>query len=393
LTDAVARTSSPAGAWTAVAITILASTAGLAGTDLLLPGLPALADSLPGTPAQAQLVIASYVGGLGLGLVLLGELGSRFSIRAVLPVAMALLAATSFLATTCETLAELVALRFAQGVFGAAGAVFAPGVIADVFPRERAVRAMGMLGAFESLVPGFAPILGLWIILVFGWQGTFSVIGVAALALAIATVASWRRMPGRSTHHGATGYRLLARNPRFLGMASSHALALAALLSIVFAAPASFDQITDHGERVFLAMQAIGVSTFFVVSLSAGWIAERYGFARTVGAGSQLMLFAALALLALDASGVTAGWAFIVAFVPLNVGLGLRGPTGFYAAIAAAPGDTSRASAVVLLLSLVGAALAAALGAPFIEHGFLAPAAISTAMMSLVMFLNRRLLR
>lgn len=379
--------------WLPVAITILASTVGLAGTDLLLPGLPLLAAAMPGSPVDAQLVVASYVAGLGLGLIVLGELGERYSVRLVLPVALLAFGCVSLLATSLETLRELAILRVLQGVFGAAGAVFAPAVIAEAFSRERAIRAMGMLGAFESLVPGFAPIVGLWIILAFGWQATFSVLGAASLCLALCALLCWREMPGPSEHRGGVGYLKLLRNGRFLGWASAHALALAALLSLVFAAPASFDLIVADGERPFLLMQAAGVSTFFVVSMSAGWISERIGFARTVHAGSMLMLGSAVAMLALHLSGTTAGWAFVAAFIPMNVGLGLRGPTGFYAAISEAPRDPSRASAVVLVLSLIVAALAAAAGAPLIESGFLAPAAISIVLMLAVAGLNARLLK
>jgi len=378
--------------WVPVAITILASTAGLAGTDLLLPGIPALATALPGSNADAQLVIASYVAGMGVGLILLGELGARYSIRNVLPAALLLFAATSLIALQVETLRQLVAVRFAQGIFGAAGAVFAPSVIAEVFPRERAVSAMGMLGAFESLIPGFAPIAGLAIIMAFGWQGTFSILGAAALSLGLAAALGWQLMPGRREHHDGAGYSKLARKPRFMGLASTHALSLSALLSVVFAAPASLSIMTQYGGRWFLAMQAIGVSTFFVVSMLAGRISGRFGLAPTVRAGSQLMLVASLAIVTLDLLDVRAGWAYIAAFVPLNAGFGLRGPTGFYAALAEAATDTSRASAVILVMSLLGAALAAAIAAPFIDSGFFAPALISSCLMLTVAAMNRRLL-
>ena len=51
---------------------------GIAGTDLVLPAVPGLPAALGGTPAEAQLVLAAFVAGAALGLLLFGELGARF---------------------------------------------------------------------------------------------------------------------------------------------------------------------------------------------------------------------------------------------------------------------------------------------------------------------------
>ena len=53
-----------------------ATALGIAGTDLVLPAVPSLPAALGGTPARAQLVLAAYVAGTGLGLLLFGELGA-----------------------------------------------------------------------------------------------------------------------------------------------------------------------------------------------------------------------------------------------------------------------------------------------------------------------------
>lgn len=56
-----------------VVVVILCSALGLAGIDLVLPAVPSLTHALPGSAAAAQMVIASYVTGAALGLIVLGE--------------------------------------------------------------------------------------------------------------------------------------------------------------------------------------------------------------------------------------------------------------------------------------------------------------------------------
>jgi DHA1 family bicyclomycin/chloramphenicol resistance-like MFS transporter len=133
---------------------------GIAGTDLVLPAVPSLPAALGGSPAQAQLVLAAFVAGTALGLLLFGELGARFDQRWLLASSLAAYGLVSTAAARAPSLEALVGLRVVQGAAGSAAAVFAPGMIRLLFDGRRAVRALGLLGSIESLVPALAPIVG-----------------------------------------------------------------------------------------------------------------------------------------------------------------------------------------------------------------------------------------
>jgi hypothetical protein len=68
----------------------------------------------------------------------------------------------------------------------------------------------------------------------------------------------------------------------------------------------------------------------------------------------------------------------IYLFFPMNIGLGLRGPPGFFQALRAGDGDDERAASLIILAVMAVSAVGTALIAPFITHGLLALAAIST---------------
>ena len=63
-------------------------------------------------------------------------------------------------------------------------------------------------------------------------------------------------------------------------------------------------------------------------------------------------------------------------FVPLNAGLGLRGPPGFHRAVVAAQGDDARGAALVVVAILGSTAAGTAIVAPFITQG-LVPIALA----------------
>ena len=68
----------------AFALIVMGTILGLAGTDLVLPAVPSLPETLDGTQAMAQLILAAFVAGGCIGLLAFGELGARIDQRTLL---------------------------------------------------------------------------------------------------------------------------------------------------------------------------------------------------------------------------------------------------------------------------------------------------------------------
>ncbi len=366
---------------------------GLAGTDLILPAVPSLPAALGGTPAAAQLVLAAFVAGAALGLLLFGELGARFDQPRLLALSLVAYGGSSAAAAEVGSLDALIALRFVQGAAGAAAAVFAPGIIRAGFDPDRAVRAIGLLGSVESLVPALAPVAGLWLLAWFGWQGAFNVIAILSLALALLVMAMRARFPRPAPATRIGGYLTLGRDPIFLRYALSQAFTLGGLLVFVFGAPAVIVGPLNGTLIDFVTMQVTGILFFILGANVAGRLAARFGAERMILLGSALSAAGLLGILAYALAGGAWPAMLAILFVPVNLGLGLRGPPGFMRAILAAHGDDARAAALVILFILLTAAAGTAAAAPFITAG-LTPlaafaAAISAASVLCLLFLPR----
>jgi len=345
------------------------TTLGLAGTDLVLPAIPTLPDTLGGTQAMAQYVLAAYVAGVAVGLVLFGELGARFRQGWILTVSLALFGLTSLAGAYVQALEPLIVLRFFQGLFGSASAVFAPVWIRALFDAPGAMRAMGVLGSIESLTPAIAPLIGIWIISWGGWQAPFSIVGVLALIVALAIGVYAQRTPSPAPASRAHGYLSLFANIPFLRHGLSQAMTLAGLLVFVFGLPAVFTKAFGRPLTDFVALQVIGIGLFIVAANLSSRIARRIGTERLIMIGAAMAALGTLAVLlyALTGGRNTATITFLFIFV--NVGLGLRGPTGFFAALAAAGGNESRGAAIVLVTTFFVVGAGTALAAPFVATG------------------------
>ena len=370
----------PRQAVCAFLLVTLGTVLGFAATDLVLPAIPSLPRTLGGTTEQAQHVLASFVGGFAAGLLLFGELGARFSQKLLLCGALGLMALASLAAGSADSMPALIALRFVQGVAASAAAAFAPGLVRTVFSGPQALRAIGLQGSIESLIPALAPIAGAWLLQAFGWRASFLVLAVAAFAVATAVAAlPAAAFPARRQRSGS--YLDVLRNRGVLRFGLSQAFTLGGLLVIVLGAPAVMVTAWDGALSDFIRMQVMGVASFIGAVQLSSVLCRRWGEEKVILAGSLLSAASCCALVAYALAGGRSPATVAVLFVPVNLGLGLRGPPGFMAAVAAAKGDDSRAAALVILAILLTTALGTVAAAPWVAGGLL-PLALVAATIS-----------
>ncbi|WP_208179281.1 MFS transporter [Sinorhizobium medicae] len=360
---------------------------GIAGTDLILPAIPAMPAALGGTAALAQMVLAAYAAGTLVGLLTFGELGARYSRRTLLVWSLSLFAVTSLLSAYAPTLEWLVILRFAQGAFGSAPAVFAPGFIHGLFPGDKAPSMFGRLGSIESLTPALAPIAGAYLMTVGGWQTSFfTLAGFAVLCAA----GSWvyrqslpHRAEARDIHQS---YGSILSNGDFLRHGLSQALSLGSILTFVFGAPAVMTGALGMTIGSFILLQVCGIAFFILASNASNALARRYGTERMIMVGTGGLVFGFLLILLYTSLGGRSLAVLVPLWMTANGAFGIRGPIGFHQAIVASRGDHSRGAALVVAAILGITAGGTAAAAPFINIGWW-PLALASSLAAILALL------
>ncbi len=373
--------------WLCVMI-VLGTITALAGTDLVLPAIPSLPDTLGGNLTQAQFVLAAFTAGISVGLLFFGELGARFNHRYLLIAALAGYAGASYLAATADSMSALIYYRIIQGFVAAAPAVLAPAMVRALFDDRTALRAIGLIGSIESMAPALAPILGAWLLTYFDWKASFYIIAVISVFLVI----GWLASPGISaaeTRRSSEGYLPLVSSAVFLRYALSQACTLGGLLVFVFGAPTVMTVVMGGTLSDFVIMQVIGITLFVIASNTAHFLVDGIGPENTILFGSSLAAVGAWLLLFYAFLWQVHQPVFIWALFSLvNLGLGFRGPPGFYRAMLASGDNDARGSALVILACFAITAAGTALLAPFINIGLLPLAAAACAITTLsVLFL------
>lgn len=370
------------------AILVCGTVLGLAGIDLVLPAIPSLPSVITGTIERAQLVLATFAAGTAIGLLVFGELGSRFNQRSLLISALLLYAILSFMAAQAQSINQLVTIRFFQGFASSAPAVFAPGMIRSLFDQRGALKAIGLMGSIESLTPAFAPIVGAWMLTFADWRASFFLTSALALILTIAiTIFAGSHLNVVSTSKrsklSTAGYFSLLANREFMRQGLSHACTLGGLLIFVFGAPTVITTSMGGDLSTFVVMQLIGISLFIIsANLSDRFVAQ-YGSDTMIYFGSCLAAIGSvlIALFAFLGDG-DPRWLWLL-FAPVNLGFGLRAPPGFYQAVVATGDNDSRGAALLILFILGIAALGTVFVAPFISIG-LVPLSAAAALLSVL---------
>lgn len=365
---------------------MLCAVLSLAGTDLILPAVPELPAIFETSEAAAQLVLAAYVAGTAIGLLLFGMLGDHWSRRALVVSSLLLLAMASMACAFAPDIWTLIGLRFLQGAASAAAPVFGPGIIRQIFSEKAGVRAVGLLGSVESLVPALAPILGVFLLMHHGWRSSFELVGAMALgAAALIFVLGLPRQGRIDANTG--GYAVLLRNPVFMRYALSQAMTLGGLVAFVFGAPAVITGSMHGDMQHFIVMQVCGVAGFIAAANVTARLAERWGTERVILFGTSLALASAMALLTYGLLGGNNAWLLPALFLPMNIGLGLRGPLGFYRGIVASGDNNARGSALIVFFILGMTTLGTVLAAPMITQGLWALAMVTCAIHALSVIL------
>ncbi|WP_170571997.1 multidrug effflux MFS transporter [Ruegeria atlantica] len=142
--------------------------------DSMLPALPEIGAQLsPDDTNRAQLILTSFVLGMGIGTFFVGPLSDAFGRKPVIYVGSALYIISAAVAWASSSLELLLIARVAQGVGCAAPRVVAMAIIRDLYSGREMARIVSIAMMIFTLVPAVAPMLGAGVISVAGWRAIF----------------------------------------------------------------------------------------------------------------------------------------------------------------------------------------------------------------------------
>ncbi len=360
-------------------------------TDMYAPSLPDLAEEFQTTPTRIKLTISLNLLAFGIAQLIHGPLSDRFGRRPVLLSSLMAVVVGCVLCVLAQTINQLIAARVFLGLVAAAEAVIGLAIIKDLYTEKQQVKALAFLGMVIAAVPALAPILGGYLHVAFGWQSNFLVIAFMAL---LAAGVVYFYLP-ESTQPDPNGIRVgrvlrayaqLMRNAEFV----SHTLLLGAGLGLVFVfvTAAPFVLITHFGVPVqhFGYYPAVIVLSFFIGSMMASHLADRWPAGRLLASGMVFILAGSVMLIYLIVHAQLTANSLVVAYSLMTFGMG---PMFAVAPSRALRSIKSQAGLAAALLSGLEQSIAALSGVAvsILHDGTAMPMAVVTTCLTVVLFL------
>ena len=365
------------------------------GTDLFIPALPALAQSLGVPVSAAQFTLTTYFIGVAAGQILWGPLSDRFGRKPVMLAGLLIMLAASLMAALVHSIAAVSVARLAQGLGMASGALIGRTIVRDLHSHEQAARLLARMTIVFSVVPIAAPLAGALLVAAADWQSIFVGMAVVAVIL-LACVAGLRETapPERppvdlgsilQTFSGILGDR------RFL---APFLLILCAQVGVLaWVSNSAFTLIRGLGQSpmAFSLMFALAMLGQVSGSWASSRLVLRLGIARLLRAGVLLMLAAGATGAALAWLGAGHWLAVVLPFMIFLFGTALIVPNAIAAALTPFPAAAGSASSLIGAIGFAaGALISTLLGAAF--DGTARPMASVAALAGLGAYLFERFL-
>lgn len=173
--------------------------------------LPHMQGTLSASQDQIAWVLTAYIVAAAIATPLTGWFVDRFGQKNIFLVSIGGFTVASVLCGMSNSLAEIVAARLLQGVFGAALVPLSQVVLLDINPKEKQGSAMAVWGVGVMVGPILGPTLGGWLTDSYNWRWVFF-INVPIGLLAIYGVWQYiRPVPGpRRTRFDVFGFATLS---------------------------------------------------------------------------------------------------------------------------------------------------------------------------------------
>lgn len=129
--------------------------------DAMLPALPDIAaDLTPDNVNRAQLILTTFVAGMGLGTLFAGPLSDALGRKRTITIGFGIYIAATIAAIYADSLELLLVARFVQGLGAAGPRIVGLALVRDLYEGREMARISSFVMMIFIMIPAVAPTLG-----------------------------------------------------------------------------------------------------------------------------------------------------------------------------------------------------------------------------------------
>lgn len=342
------------------------SAIGILSTNIILPAFPEIGEQLGVSSRELGLTLSSFFITFALAQLVVGPLADCYGRKKLVLGGLSIFIVGTVVAGLADSLTTLIVGRVIQAMGVCAAAVLARTIARDLYEGETLARALSLTMIATAAAPGFSPLIGSVLATILGWRAIFSLVGLAAFAVAVfyASALGETHPAERRTAFSIPGvivaYAMLIGNGRFILPALSVSLIMSGLFASFAAAPAILMNgigLTSLQAGLYFAATVFVV---FAAGVAAPRLAHRYG-AHIMASGGILtaLLGGSLLLIGPERPGLV--W-YSFSMILYLWGMGLANPLGTAITMEPFGKQAGLASALLGFLTMTAAAIVTWLG-------------------------------
>ena len=334
-------------------------------TDLYLPALPAIQDSLGASMGQIQLTLTALLLAFGLSQLVWGPLSDRFGRRPILLWGMSAYVLASLACVVAPGIDALIAARAVQGVAMGAAVMAARAIVRDLFQPHEGAQVMSQaltgLGVIACTCAPVGGLLGDWV----GWRWALLSVTLFGLLTLILLAFGYREtLPQRRADalHWQSLWRSnleILAHPTFRTWCALSSASYLGLFTFLATSSFVFTQQLGYSKTVYGLLMLTMSLAYILGTFWGRWMLRRTSMRRTVASAAVLTLAGGV-LLAVLAHGASdqpwyGAWAVMGPVYLYMMGHGVHQPCGQSAAVAPFALKAGTASALNGFLMMLGA--------------------------------------
>lgn len=366
--------------------------------DSMLPALPEIASELsPDNINNAQLVLTSFVLGMGVGTLFTGPLSDSFGRKPVILGGAALYIFGAALAYFAQSLELMLAARILQGLGAAGPRVVSLAITRDLYSGRAMARIMSFVMMVFTMVPALAPSIGAVLIAWGGWRSVFIAFIVFSLFACLwlgvrmpETLPKDKRAPLRFSTLTHAFQDMISR-PVVVWTTLAQAIGFALIFAMISSIQQIYDVVFDKADSFPLWFGGIAIFAGSASAINAALV-MRLGMRAITTFTFATQIVIASVMLLVELAGVTGTPLFVMFLIWQTSVFFTAGLTvGNLNAIAMEPlGHIAGAAASIIgaIATVIAVVLAAPVGLMF--DGTLVPITASYAILAVAAVLIMR---
>lgn len=269
--------------------------------DIYVPAVPRIAYLFHVSAGEMQLTLTLFMLTAGLTQLIIGPLSDQYGRKKIIILTILLFAVGTTLCSTASSAPQLISYRSIQAIGACGMMVIAFAIVRDLYHGATSAQIYSYLNGIISFSPIFAPYIGSYLDVHYGWPATFLALLIIALAGLLSIVFGLTET--LQPHNRISISRLtfseywaIARNPMFAIYAMATAFGLLYLYIFCSISPYIIIRLLHIPELHYGYYFCFMGISFLVGSFLCGYLVTRFGIYKSCLIGFVITLLGGLVM-------------------------------------------------------------------------------------------------